>query len=489
MNKILIACICASTTCIVFGRHFYSSQTFMYNKPVYQNIGASSFEWRSLIANKESNNGFAARVTPIYQQSLTNITTSNKKLARQSYFLIDCKQEILVAGDNAPASVKNVRDVRAEWLGLSPSYQGKLTFHPEQKQFGLILSLNQDVKNWIDSDFVKSWWLDITCPVVYMLNKLNPCESAIENIPNGMTLIQALQQGTWNYGKIYTDSHKRWALGEIDLMWGSWWEREHDFLLQYYTGFIIPGTHRQRAEYLFDSAIGSNGHFGFLVGCNLELPLTDECNDCACKLFANADLHYLFPRKEHRTFDLIGNHANDAQGKQWSRFLILRPNNVAHAPDEPGVNILTQKVSVHPYSFFNLATGAMLVTKNVQIELAYTLWAHPTEHIRWIRPSCEQLPHRIEEYGIAGPTAGHSASNSTIAEQASDDTVFTTLHQEQLDQRSGASRSECLQGVHGGIGVYCAGGAFVGIGGFYETPMNNAALEQWGIWATLGCAL
>jgi len=158
-------------------------------------------------------------------------------------------------------------------------------------------------------------------------------------------------------------------------------------------------------------------------------------------------------------------------------------------PDEtttiPGVNVLTQSVKVHPYSFFNLAGGFAFNTCHTSLEFGYSLWTHVSERIKFCRPGCDKELPRIEYFGLAGAEPGTSANASTISEQAPDDPVFITLKQNDLLPLSGSGRGAFTQSLHAAFG-YISDYVFVGIGGFFEQPTNNTALKQWGIWGTLG---
>lgn len=488
MKKLLlISCLvtpCMVTQLAYADTQYKTSQTFMTIDPFYHHVGATSFLWRTVVADKNEDGTGAFRAMPFYQRSLQRCDDG-------SYFLIDCKNSILVAGDASPLNLK--RDVRAEWLNLPSTFSGYLSLHPQEEQYGAVLSYNHNLKELFDSSLLGNSWIDITIPFGCTTHKLNPCEydlhvSTTPTPAQPSTIIEALNQPAFLYGKFSPCKMKKSGMAEVQLTWGTTFINRDDFLLTYYTTFVIPGNTRPEARRLFQPTLGSNGHFGLNAGLNVELPLQEEDQDFSFKLFASGENHFLFKRKQWRSFDLrervTAEQPNGSFGrKQWSRFLMLR-----HETDfalEPGINLLTQKVEVYPQSSFNLATGFLWHYCSLTAELGYQLTARQSECVRLLFPGCEGSRMPFEEYGIAGSASDATASSSTIAAQGPDDKTFVNLTWNDVNRTSAEGRSAFVQGVHAAFGIN-KGNFFAGIGGFFEQPNTNTDLSKWAVWLNAG---
>lgn len=473
---------------------YKTSQTFMPSDPFYHHVGATSFLWRTVVADKNDTGCGAFRVMPFYQRSLQRCDDG-------SYFLIDCKNSILFAGDASPLREK--RDVRAEWFNLPATFSGYLSLQPQETQYGAVLSYNHSFKDLIGSKLLENSWLEITIPFGCTTHQLHPHEYDITtttHLKAGQpgTILEALNQPTLLYDKISNCKMKKCGMAEVQLTWGTTFINKDDFLLTYYTTFVIPGNTRPDARHLFFPTLGSNGHFGINAGLNVELPLLEEDQDCSLKIFASGENHFLFKRKQWRTFDLreqvVAIRPTGSFGrKEWSRFLLLRhesssPTNLG-ANNEliPAANVTTLKVEVYPQSNFNMVAGLLWENRSFTAEVGYQLTARQDECVRLLLPCCEGSRFKFEEYGIAGTEPGTTASASTIAEQADNDPAgtFVNLTWNNINRISGAGRAEFVQGVHAAFGFNndCI---FAGIGGFFEQPHTNTNLSSWAVWLNAG---
>lgn len=445
-----------------------TSQTFMFTRPVYQNIGATTFLWRNAIGDERKDFGASVRIMAIGQKTMNDNNCVTK------YFSLKCKPTLLIAGDNTPEA--GSRDIRAEWLGLPSNLSGFITLKPKQHQAGVVLNFNQHL-GFSNIEFLADSWLELMVPVVQVVNQIKIKQSMVtqNNTPVDPSVIAyAFNQPTFKFGAICQKPMKETGLPEIRFIFGTTVVNKDDFLVNYYTGVVIPTGPRQDPRNLFSPVTGPNGHWGIVAGLNFELPLQPEDSCCKFKLFACMENVYLFHRNEMRVFDL--------RGKQWSRFMQFRQKG--SAATVPGVNILSQPVRVHPHSFFNLCTGFNFGFGNFKGEVGYTLWTHPRECLSFCNPNCEGTKPAICSYGIAG-TGTSSACHSTINSLAANDKEFKRLTRNHLNPRSGEARGAFTQAAHVAFGYYC-NAHFVGIGGNWEQPTSNTAFEQWTIFFTAG---
>ena len=218
-------------------------------------------------------------------------------------------------------------------------------------------------------------------------NKLRPHQSDAMDTAGQVTgdeLVEAFNRPTMRYGKMSPCATKAHGIAQILLSFGTTWVNKNDFLLSYYTGVILPAYKRNRPHYLFNPVVGPNGHFGFTLGFNTELPLQPENRDYSFKLFATGEVHYLLHGRQIRTLDLIG--------KPWSRYMLLRRaitqldgTIIGDTTPTPAVNAFTQPVRVHPWGFGNLAGGFTYMKNGFTIEAGYQLWVHPSRHSHLLR--------------------------------------------------------------------------------------------------------
>lgn len=445
-----------------------TGQTFMFTRPVYQNIGATTFLWRNAIADERKEFGAAVRALVIGQKTIND----NSRVGK--YFSLKCKSTMIIAGDDT--ELAGGRDIRAEWLGLSSDLSGYISLKPKQHQAGVVLNFNQHL-GASKIEFLADSWLELMVPIVQVVNQIKIEQNNVTQ--NGKpvdpsVIAAAFNQPVFKFGAICQKPMKETGLPEIRLIFGTTIVNKNDFLVNYYTGLVIPTGPKQDPAYLFSPVTGPNGHWGIAAGLNFELPLQPEDSCCTFKLYGCMENVYLFHKHEVRVFDL--------RGKQWSRFMQFRKKG--ETATVPGVNILSQPVRVHPYSFFNLSTGFHFGFGNFVGELGYTLWTHPKECLRYCNPSCEGKKPAICSYGIAG-TGTKSASCSTIKTLAPDDIFFKRLNRNKLNPHSGEGRGAFTQAAHVACGYYC-NTRFIGIGGNWEQPSGNSAFEQWTIFFTAG---
>ncbi|MCK5632903.1 hypothetical protein KAH94_04090, partial [bacterium] len=159
-NQIKSSC-CTCTDC---SDDDYTSQSFMFTRPIAQAMVGKHFAWHNLIHDRHGNMLAALQFIALYQESMHHEKTAQ-------YFLFGQKNCLKVAGDNAPdvSHIKNSdadlqailreraisksRDIRAEWLGLPSDFSGGLTLDPKQQQAGIMFEYNQRLKKFFDFSF------------------------------------------------------------------------------------------------------------------------------------------------------------------------------------------------------------------------------------------------------------------------------------------------------------------------------------------------
>lgn len=456
-----------------------TSQSFMFTRPIFRNIAAQTANfWHDAVYDKPGCSLSSIQVIPMYQHSINSQATGK-------YFLLNHRDTIVIKGDGAVQN-PNERDVRAEWIGLPSNFVGTLSLTPQQRQYGIWIEFNQDVKKFLCNEFFTSIWVGFAMPFQYVQNNLDPRQFLVTGtsalFPHD--ILQAFNQSTQRYGKISDKKLSRKSISQVQLKLGTTFMNRDGFQLGMYSCALFPTYGHQNPEFMFDPFLGHNRHFGFGTGVNVQIPLNDDTD---CKLISfifNIENLYFFGNDQRRTLDL--------QFKPWSRYLLLNKND--GTKNIPAVNVLTRKVRIKPYNFVDLNAGLRVQIGCIEAEAGYNLWAHGDEKIRLKKP----FPR---EYGIAGDGAlvgttniGATASQSTIAERATNDLdagnpTFIPINEWDLDLRSGAARAAVVHRAHVALGFVheeCTFAWFIGFGGFGEIPQKNTALKNWGIWGKVG---
>ena len=445
----------------VFGR------SFMFTRPVYYNTAMQQQLWHSIIYNKKGNSLAGFQVIPFYQHSIDQRKT-------QRYFLINGKNELLVSGDANEESL-DIRDVRAEWLNLPGNFKGNFSVKPEQEQLGFSVEYHQDLKQWIQNSFFNTSFLNITIPFVSVENSLNLQQFNIANksITPPQDIIEAFQQKAWLFSKI---SGKRTQFGaaEIKISFGRSYLSEDYFQIIYHSSLTIPTGKKQNPKFVFDPVVGNNRHIGLGGAVNFQLLLNNTPSRFAFCFFTNFEAIYLIRNKQFRTFDL--------KNRPWSRFLLYNKQGAKPNQNISGVNLLTVDSVSRPFGMFDFSAGWRIQNDRFEFELGYNAWGHGDEHLR-LRRSFKNV------FGIAGLTADKTASQSTISQQAPDDSSFIPVMESNIDLDSAASRSALTHKAFLSGGIKKIGkkmDSFIGTGTFVEIPQKNSSLKNWGIWGKLG---
>lgn len=459
LKKLVIVFIfCRSFT--VLSLNDFTSQTFVQLHPINQNVFLQQSLWYRLANVGDGYTQSGYQIYGIYQKT----TDDQSNLAK--YFTFNNQTALSVKGDNI--STTN-RDIRAEWVGLSADYNGTLMLAPSQKRSGAAIEFRRALNKYSESRLLRSFWAGWT--LSFEALDYGTGVAAASGSEEG--LLAAFDNPNLVYGQITASTSSK-GLSEARINFGFDFKPGHQADLTIYTYLSIPGSMRtQTAQYLFEALRGYNHHVGIGFGTHIQLPLyQSDCGDIF--FYLDGDVNNLFSCKQMRTLDL-----ND---KPWSRFLLLNKADGTSVASIPATQILTQKVHVKAYTVGDIALGFRFQYYGLEAELGYALWGHGTERL-------ELVDNFASDYGIAGSTLTNSASNSTIAMLAANDTNFTPIVQTDLNLSSGAAGSVITNRVNGAIGYLFFGAKFdtlIGLGAFFEAPQNNAMVRQWGIWSKIG---
>lgn len=458
-----------------------TSQTFMFPRPIYNNLAAQNGPWLTFRTQEYQDSGFSFEIVGAHQDG----TTKNN---HDGYFSIDCKENLIFAGDQN--SLIAQRDVRAEYFNLPDNFSGILQINAAQKQHGFWLTCFQKLGPLFDIPSFYHVSLGVRIPVIWVENTLNLCQLSEINSENTSNqpanIIQALNQKELNYAKMLPGKHKDEGIPEVRFDLRSTFIQAFPFHLAAYSGFIIPTFRRVTPEFIFEPLVGINRHPALVAGANFMFPLSsDDCPWLIC-FFFDAENRFYIKSSQCRTFDL--RNLDDCQQKQWSRYLKVRKEG-----DEETIfaaNVLTLPVIAKPDNRANLDGGFRYFSGNFEAEVGYQLWVQGDERIELKTLNCQGQSFKFENYGIAGTGTG-SASKSTINTLAPNDDEFITIKENDLDLLSGAARGVSTNMIYASLSYtsldeFTKTPLMISVGAFYEAPKNNAALTSWGVWGKAG---
>jgi hypothetical protein len=439
------------------------SQSFLFTRPAYDNLGAREALWdqASYGAQETCLNGIQA--SAFATQSISSSQDGQ-------YFMFDKKNKLIVGGsDHAD------RDVLLTWLDSSSTETGFREFieiKPKTKQYGAMLQLHHCLGQHTSFKLFKRLWLEMSAPFTITKNDLQLTAS--------QTLTDLFNRADLTAAKLSPTERSKTNIAEVIVQLGTSFINNDNFLLSTRTGVGIPTAGSPDSTYTFNPVMGPNGHFSLISNINAQLPLTKDDANGFVGIVGAVQQRYYLPNKQYRVLDL--------DEKPWSRYLQFRKEG--ETATVPGVKILNQYVTVDPYNHIDLYAGMRFKRGGAQMDLGYNLWVHPTEQITLAKDGNDTFTPDFTLYGIAGSTSAKSASASTIKTLAIDDTGgFIVLKEADIDLASGASQGTSLHRISASIGAKgkhkdTAGFGMISI--FYEAPYNWANFHQWGAWFKMG---
>ncbi|MEX0939795.1 MAG: hypothetical protein WDZ41_00370 [Candidatus Babeliales bacterium] len=411
---------------------------------------------------------------------------------------------------------------------LTEAYQSTIQVNPKQSIIGLGLSYEH-----LFCICDREYWLNLSAPILHVRNTMGlqetqptgglydvpPITGEQTNLNNlQTTMMQALSQSGWQFGKIDDNTHYKTRLAFIQLYGGATFLEEHCYELKPYVGIIIPTGNTPKAEFVFEPIAGNGNHFGFLWGSATELFLWHNC-DHSLEFSYGLDItmQYLLSKTQKRSLDLknkpwsryIELYANPAQSQQASNLQVGGLSLSAIFLNTPGINILTQDVVVKPGFNIALNTALMLTQycgeNGFNVEAGYNFYAKQAE--------CLNLKRRFETEaaikdhvgsGLTNPV--RDITNNLLLNEASfanlvlNGNLNTTgilnsydraiIQETDLDLSSAAHPCILSHTVYGMIGYHWDESCYpviTSIGGSYEFPSkNNTALNRWLLWGKFG---
>lgn len=311
-------------------------------------------------------------------------TLSPEHISR--YFFPFNKYSILTREADSTEFNRDFSSLHFNIVTKKGTFESHMTIKASHEFFGVGLAYRHAVND--------TWWFEFGIPFLTVKNKFDLNEKIINNgggvkpgtglddspFVNSMT--EAFRQKNWLYGKI--DSGKtmtKTGVGDLEFKVGYRSESLEKVVFSGYLGLAFPTSNKPRAKFMFEPMLGSNGHYGLLLGSHIGI---DFWKLREHYVFWNVDFNtrYLFANHQWRSFDL--------KGKEFSAYISSYSGPAqaqeANALGEvysgtSGINLYTQKVQVSPGFSFSAINSLVYGYKNFEMEAGYNFYARQNEKI------------------------------------------------------------------------------------------------------------
>jgi len=375
-----------------------------------------------------------------------------------------------------------------------------LTLAPKQEAYGFVLAYHQKLGN-------TGWLLDLSLPIVNIENDLEfkftgqrvevPAfvgqpfdlkQNLVENFTGvPLTMVSGGLDARFNTFHTAAKFGKTRSAGAADL----------DVRLAYQVlnkvnyhgtlgaGLTVPMGNRPTGEFVFEAIRGNGRHFG--LGADLDFDARIWGN-VEHNLIFNIISHYryLFTTKQTRTLGL--------KGRPFGQHYLLGHNgDLLGTLLTPAANVLTLPVDVAGRSQCDTVFGFTYNNCALTADLGYNLYYRDAEVVRqrtvfqdgmWAVAARGFNP-RVNNFNINDPDAVDGGVPGTPVGQGT-----AVVNNSTIDADVAATPSQCTHSVYASIGYLLGRDSdypwMLSVGGKYEWPERNSALEQWGIWGKAG---
>lgn len=405
---------------------------------------------------------FTMQTTYFYEES-------NNRVSLERYFFPcgDCQLCINQDGTG---------HIGSPWLGLiapeEKQFRAILNLEPSRRAYGAITRFHMD---W--SCLLEGLWMSAIVSALYVEHDIDFFDRmrSAEGVCPFARPAQAFNSRSLMYGVLPTKRMKINGYDDINFKVGYTISEGAHHHIELYGNVIVPMGQRPSGRVLWEPIIGNGGHWGLGVGFNLELHLWERGRQ-SLSFLADTVFRYLFGATERRMFDLCNG--------EWSRYM-----KVAHRSNPqvacPAINHLTQEVHVRPRDNFDSWMALHYKRGDLNLELGVNVWYRNSEKLCLRCP----FPCDIGIFDLSNQMT--SASQATICQTnegdnaAPSDEEFTPIRTCDVNVESARQRSAASVKLSLGLGFhgyFLGKPSLFGLGGAYEIPRDNSALEQWAVW-------
>lgn len=385
------------------------------------------------------------------------------------YFLPFDKSTLLAGELGSQAVLAQRADVIASYFGVltgapepaaSPgqtvnlgnyTFQSKLYFDPSYSFGGVGMCYHYH----LSKDLYKGWWFEVAAPFMSVTTSMNMKEKIIT--PGGaggnnpvnpdagiysLTMTQALASSRMLYGKI-AGSQTAVGIADIELKVGYTFVTSEKLYWVTYYGGQIPTGYLPTNTYMFEPIIGYDRHWGIFAGGMYGYKFWQGKSGAYMSAEIETVGKYFFPNNQERLFD--------PYSAEWGRYRWMYANRTT-TQWTPGVNYMSQQVSVHPGTTRDLNLAFTYRKGGLSIEAGYHYFASEAETVHfdeqraeagvaaiWANnPSNPDTPLR-EYYVNNGITKNFAQINNYSGinnDSVQNPNSYTPLGTRQLDKRS-----------------------------------------------------
>ncbi len=497
-------CECAAT-----------NKTFFTVRPPYQlnspEFIANFHSDRLEAAGKPCRNG-TVQVTLFGGQS-----TKKSNLGR--YFGFDCSERLYI---NESTTASNT-DILAEQLNiytvggvtpatLVPPFSSTIDLEPSYSFGGIGITWMQEFAQREDG---RSWWVLVSTPLTIVSTTMNLSECITQNgggvspeTPNAVAnATEAFAQSSWRFGRIQQCTKTKTGLGDVTLLLGYEIVRHEAVGADGYLGILIPAGNKVRGRRIFEPVVGHNHHTGLILGGSADI-LMWECDNSSLTLVLDGHSQYMLENCEVRSFDLKNKpwsrymqvYANQAQAQEAYDLSLIVPTNFGSLTlGEPGINIFTQPLRVHPGLIYVDNTAFVYTCNCWQAEVGYNFYARQQECVELARPwqtgaalksllgggatDGVQIIGNVFNNNNEVPFISFPAGPAPIPGVINYDTNL--IKSGDLDLNSAAHPGIISNTFYGSIAhnrTACDHPHWFALGGSYEWATTNTVMNRWTVW-------
>lgn len=496
MNKMLKGLLAAALAVSSAQVSAHTNKTFLTPRPHGVNLPMEYTTFCELVGRKsEDNFGGSFQVTGFYQAS-----TNDDDIAK--YFLVNNKSTIALpqlAATNATSTAvdldlgylihdhANGGTTRSATIGLSP----------EQTAWGIRLDYHQDL-----CKILKGLYLHASLPIVHVENDpkvivkstgssstfVDGTVAPAGTTPSVQTVLQQFLSG--NFENTATAGNQQAKLvnakiagkqsetgvADIDLALGYRFLDDCNYSAAIALAITIPTGNEADGKYLFQPLVGNGKHFG-LGGDLFGQACVWGDMDHNIKINLKMKYRYLFENSEKRTLGI--------KGRNWGQYLLLGQTSVtANLQLIPAANVTTLNVDVTAGSQFDGILGLAYNNCGFSLDVGYNMYFREEESIK-LKDDFKPGVYAIAARNFATTVAFDAGTNAAV------DNGFTAgaVNKDTLDLKAAETPSQFTHSVYAALGYLfreCDNPFMLAVGGKYEIPSKNSALEQWSVWVKAG---
>ena len=396
-----------------------------------------------------------------------------------------------------------LKDLEARHFNIrtvEETFASTITFCPEQSVVGVGLCFKQTLSAKCDG--TPGFWIELSVPIMRVTNNLHLTESiendgggpveeiGLDNSPRVGSMIDALNQTNWHFGKIPEKCQSETGVADVELLFGYNSFNCDTYTMASFGTLVIPTGNHIKAKTLFEPVVGNNRHFGISLGSSFAYQLWCRGRHTVHICLDN-NTRYLFSNLQTRSFDLIG--------KPWSRYMETYKGSeeAAQALREvnpnigtSGINVFTRCVRVSPHLSGNFNTG-IVITRNSDcaswlLEGGYNLFVRQAEVLDFECSNEISAASLKSVTGSGNTTIARTIKNNFIDSEFSLDQRYAALSNCDIDVESASHPATISSIIYGTIG-YCWERECpfsLSMGGSYEFTNGeiNSSADRWLLW-------